>query len=102
MRNASSEGAAPTNPASAVRSPDQPKGSIEPQFSGLARLAATVCEAPLAAIELYGYGEAWCSSTGAVPRPVLPPHNPLARVALRTGDGELQGTLAVYDTRLRD
>jgi PAS domain S-box-containing protein len=102
MRNASSEGAAPTNPASAVRSPDQPKRSIEPQFSGLARLAATVCEAPLAAIELHGYGEAWCSSTGAVPRPALPPHNPLARVALRTGDGEVQGTLAVYDTRVRD
>src|SRR5258706_2970030 len=51
MRNASSEGAAPTNPASAVRSPDAPKRSIEPQFSGLARLAATACEAPLAAIE---------------------------------------------------
>jgi PAS domain S-box-containing protein len=111
MRNASSEGAAPANPASAVYSPDirpsaalsaAPKRSIEPQFSGLARLAATVCEAPLAAIELNGYGETWCSSTGVLPRPVPPPHNPLARVALRTGDGEVQGTLCVYDTRVRD
>jgi PAS domain S-box-containing protein len=102
MRNASSEGAAPTNPAYAVRPPDQPKPNIEPQFSGLARLAATACEAPLAVIELSGYGETWCSPTGALPRPVLPPHNLLARVALRTGDGEVQGTLAVYDTRVRD
>ena len=60
------------------------------------------CEAPLAAIELNGYGETWCSSTGALPRPVLPPRNLLARVALRTADGEVQGTLAVYDTRVRD
>src|SRR5258708_4424560 len=111
MRNASSEGAAPTNPASADCSPDirstaapstEPLRGLEPQFSGLARLAATVCEAPLAAIELNGYGETWCSSAGVLPRPVLPPHNTLARVALRTGDGEVQGTLAVYDTRVRD
>jgi PAS domain S-box-containing protein len=111
MRNASSEGAAPTNPASAahpsdLRSPatlsGQPKQTIEPQFSGLARLAATACAAPLAAIELNGYGETWCSSTGALSGPVPPQHALLARVALRTGDGEVQGTLAVYDTRVRD
>ena len=101
MRNASSEGAAPTNPASPLCTPAQPQPSIESEFSGLARLAATACEAALAAIELHGYGETWCSSTGALPRPVLPPHNLLARVALRTGDGEVQGTLAVYDTRAR-
>jgi PAS domain-containing protein len=111
MRNASSQGAAPTNPASAVYSPDirpsaapaaEPKLSIEPQFSGLARLAATVCAAPLASIELNGYGETWCNSIGVLPPPVPVPHNPLVRVALRTGDGEVQGTLAVYDTRPRD
>ena len=111
MRNASSEGAAPTNPASAVRAPHmrspaalsaQTLRSVEPEFSGLARLAATACEAPLAAIELNGYGETWCSSAGVLPRPVLPPHTLLARGALRTGDGEVQGSLAVYDTRVRD
>lgn len=72
MRNASSEGAAPANPASALCTPGQPQPSIASEFSGLARLAATVCEAPFAAIELNGYGETWCSSTGALPRPVLP------------------------------
>src|SRR5258708_5433443 len=111
MRNASSGGAAPTNPASADCSPDirspaalsaDRRGGLEPHLSGLARLAATVCEAPLAAIELNGNGETWCCSTGPLPRPVLPPLTPLARVALRTGDGEVQGTLAVYDTRVRD
>jgi len=111
MRNASPEGAAPTNPAFTVRSSDaqspaalpaHPQRTIEPEFSGLARLAATVCEAPFASIELNGYGETWCSSTGTLPRPALPPRNPLARVALRTGDGDVQGTLAVYDTRVRD
>jgi len=101
MRNASSEGAAPANPASALCTPGQPQPSIASEFSGLARLAATVCEAPFAAIELNGYGETWCSSTGALPRPVLPPHNLLTRMALRSGDGEVQGTLAVYDTRVR-
>lgn len=111
MRNASSEGASPANPASAVRAPlirspaalpAQTLRSIEAEFSGLARLAATACEAPLAAIELNGYGETWCSSTGAVPRPVPPPQHLLAQLALRTGDGEAQGTLAVYVTRVRD
>jgi GAF domain-containing protein len=105
----------------------------------LARLAATACAAPFAAIELNGYGETWCSSTGALPGPILPPNNPFCRstceakgvfhvsdatldarfrdlegvmgaralrfyagVALRSGDGEVQGTLAVYDTRVRE
>ena len=139
MRNASSEGAAPTNPASALCTPAEQQPSIESEFSGLARLAATACEAPFAAIELNGYGETWCSSTGALPGPVLPPNNPFCRsacgaqglfqvsdttvdarfrdlegvtgapalrfyagVALRSGDGEVLGTLAVYDTRVRD
>jgi PAS domain S-box-containing protein len=148
MRNASPEGAAPINPASTVCSSDtrsaaalpaHPMREIEPEFSGLARLAATACATPLASIELNGYGETWCSSTGALPKPILPARNPFCRstceakglfqvsdttadgrfrdmegvsgapglrfyagVALRTRGGEVLGTLAVYDTRLRD
>jgi len=108
MRNASSQGAAPVNPAAAVGVPDAPsplhappKPTLEPEFIGLARLAATVCDAPWAAVELDGHGETWCDSTGALPRPALPSYDPLARVPLRSGDGEEHGTLAVYDTKVR-
>jgi PAS domain S-box-containing protein len=148
MRNASPEGAEPINSASTACSSDtrsapafpaHPLRAIEPEFSGLARLAATVCETPLASIELNGYGAMWCSSTGALPKAVLPARNPFCRptceaqillqvsdttadarfrdmegvtgapglrfyagVALRTREGEVLGTLAVYDTRVRD
>jgi PAS domain S-box-containing protein len=136
--NPASTACSSDRPSPAALSP-HPKPAIEPEFNSLARLAATACEAPFASIELNGYGETWCSSTGTLPRPVLPQRNPFCRctceaeglfqvsdatadarfrdiegvagapalrfyagLALRTGDGDVLGTLAVYDTRVRD
>jgi PAS domain S-box-containing protein len=45
----------------------QPAGIIDPVFSGLARLAANTCAAPLASIAVTGCCDTWCTSTVELP-----------------------------------
>jgi PAS domain S-box-containing protein len=116
----------------------QPAGALDPVFSGLARLAASVCASPLASITILGRGEAWCTSAAELPSAAAPRQDPFAdyashatgifevsdaalddrfretgRVigtlairsyagcALRSGGGDMLGTLAVYDAEAR-
>ena len=53
------------------------------EFDGLARLAASVCQAPLASIVLTGSGEAWSGSGTAPPRTVLPSQDPFYEYTVR-------------------
>jgi PAS domain S-box-containing protein len=43
---------------------------VDPAFSGLARLAANACGAPLACIAVIGYPDIWCSATATAPAAV--------------------------------
>jgi PAS domain S-box-containing protein len=52
-------------------------GTLHPVFDGLARLAASVCQAPLASIVITGCGEAWCSSNDSLPLVTKAQHEPL-------------------------
>ena len=84
----------------------QAAASPDPVFSGLARLAANACSAPLAFMAVIGYPDIWCTST-AQPTAAMPQEDPraghtlLATCALCTTRGEALGTLAVYDTAAR-
>ncbi len=53
------------------------------EFDGLARLAASACQAPLASIVLTGSGEAWSGSGTAPPRTVLPSQDPFYEYTIR-------------------
>src|SRR6266853_2281968 len=127
----------PTGP-STVSSAVTTGGSVEPIFSGLARLAASVCQTPLASIVLAGAGATWCTANGTPPSAAVPAHDPFgayttdtaglfevrdvsqdvrfrdmkcatgpdairfyAGTALLAPNGDLLGTLAVYDTTPR-
>jgi PAS domain S-box-containing protein len=50
--------------------------SLQPVFDGLVRLAASVCQAPLASILLTGCGEAWYGLNDALPPTAKPRHKP--------------------------
>jgi PAS domain S-box-containing protein len=65
------------------------------EFDGLARLAASACQAPLASIVLTGCGEAWSGSGTAAPRTVLPSHDPFYEYTLRA-----PGVFEVPNTQL--
>jgi PAS domain S-box-containing protein len=58
--------------------PAQVAGLPEPAFSGLARLAASVCGTPLASIAVIGFGEVWCTSAAELPAGDVPRPNPFA------------------------
>jgi len=51
-------------------------GSLHPVFDGLARLAASVCQAPLASIVITGCGEASCSLNDSLPPIAKAQHEP--------------------------
>ena len=116
----------PTPTAAAI----SPALSLDPVFSGLARLAAIACATPLACISVNDCGEAWCTSNGAasaavprddpfssytmqaaglfeVPDTALDERFALLAVrsyagcALRSAGGDVLGTLAVYGTQAR-
>ena len=50
--------------------------SLQPVFDGLVRLAASVCQAPLASVLLTGCGEAWYGLNDALPLTAKPRHKP--------------------------
>ncbi|HEY5263364.1 MAG TPA: PAS domain S-box protein [Steroidobacteraceae bacterium] len=54
---------------------------LDPIFSGLARLAATVCQAPYACIVLTGYGESWCTPQTPLPADDAPRPDPFIKFA---------------------
>ena len=113
-------------------------GHLDPVYAGIARLAARICQAPIASISIPGCHVCWSTTTGPLPATMTPNEDPFsayanqagevfevrnaaqdarfrqsqcvtgplavrwyAGAALRTSDGEVVGTLAVYDTVLR-
>jgi PAS domain S-box-containing protein len=114
-----------------VAGPAPPRDPLPPPFDGLARLAANVCQTSFASIGLIDWGQFWCGTEapaldpffaytrGAaeifeVPNTMLDKRfnatdcvkgalavRSYAGCALRTSDGEVLGTLAVYDTVAR-
>jgi PAS domain S-box-containing protein len=53
-----------------------PVGSLDPAFAGLARLAASICRAPWAAVVLSASGSTWCSASGPLSAASLPDRDP--------------------------
>ena len=74
-----SQAAAPQAAASTTRT----WTPLPAEFDGLARLAASACQAPLASIVLTGWGESWSGSGMAPPRIVLPAQDPFYEYTLR-------------------
>jgi PAS domain S-box-containing protein len=81
-------GQTPSAPAVAAAS------SLDPVFSGLARLAAIACATPLASISVNDCGQAWCTSNGAPPAAV-PRHDPFSAYSMQAA-----GLFEVPDTAL--
>ena len=121
--------------ASAASDGAPARGVLEPAFDGIAQLAATVCERPVASIILTSTGASWCSVSGRLAPDTAPRRDPFrahtlaadgvfeirdaredarfgspetvaggravrsyAGVAIRAKNGEVLGTLAVYDS----
>jgi PAS domain S-box-containing protein len=76
-------------------------GSLEPAFHGLARLAATICQVPLASVVLTGVGEAWCRLNRGVPLDSKPIHEAFAAHTSRAS-GIFEVPDAALDERFRD
>ena len=74
-----SQAAAPQAAACATRT----WTPLPAEFDGLARLAASACQAPLASIVLTGWGETWSGSGTATPRTVLPSQDPFYEYTVR-------------------
>jgi PAS domain S-box-containing protein len=70
-------------------------GFLEPVFSGLAQLAARVCQTPFASIVITGCGETWCSSSAALPAAAVPRHDPFFEYTTHS-----VGLFEVQDTAL--
>jgi PAS domain S-box-containing protein len=70
---------------------------LDPVFGGLARLAASVCESPLASIALIGCGQAWCTPAAGLPAAAVPQSDPFAFYTLQTAE-----LFEVADTTLDD
>jgi PAS domain S-box-containing protein len=68
--------------------------ALDPAVGGLARLAASVCRAPLASITVLGYGEAWCTPTAPLAPGAAPAHDPFAPYTSRAPE-----LFEVEDTR---
>jgi PAS domain S-box-containing protein len=81
-------GQTPTVPAVSAAS------SLDPVFSGLARLAAMACAAPLASISVNDCGQAWCTSNAATPAAV-PRQDPFSFYTVQAA-----GLFEVPDTAL--
>jgi PAS domain S-box-containing protein len=79
----------------------QPAGALDPVFSGLARLAASVCASPLASIAIAGLGEAWCTSAAELPSAPVPRRDPFGDYASRA-TGVFEVSDAAGDDRFRE
>ena len=76
-------------------------GTPDSAFGGLARLAASACGRPLASIAVFGWGQAWCTSTAELPSAGLPPSDPFAdHTAQAAGLFEVPNT--TLDKRFRE
>lgn len=54
-----------------------PRTPLPLEFNGLARLAASACQAPFASVVIIGWGQTWHGSGDAPPWTALPEHDPL-------------------------
>jgi PAS domain S-box-containing protein len=75
-------------------------GTLDPVFSGLARLAASACASPLASLAIIGCGEAWCTSTAELPAARVPRPDPFAYHTSRAA-GLFEVPDATLDDRFR-
>jgi PAS domain S-box-containing protein len=76
-------------------------GTPDPEFGGLARLAASACGRPWASITVFGLGQVWCTSTGELPSAAVPPFDPFAGHTAQT-DGVFEVPNAALDERFRE
>jgi PAS domain S-box-containing protein len=82
----------------AERTPESPPAvSLDPIFSGLARLAAHACGSPLASIAVSGCGETWCTPSAELARDAAPRPDPFA-----TFTSQASGLYEVPDTSQDD
>jgi PAS domain S-box-containing protein len=90
-------------PAGQISAPPAapPNGSLDPVFDGLAQLAASICQAPWAAIVLSTSGSTWCSQAGPLPVAPAPRHDPFFVDTMKV-DGPLEVGAASRDARFRD
>jgi PAS domain S-box-containing protein len=74
--------------------------TLDPIFSGLARLAASACAMPLASITVTGCGEFWCRSAAELPPTARPQSDPFAHYASQSA-GLFEVADATVDDRFR-
>jgi PAS domain S-box-containing protein len=79
----------------------QSAGTLDPVFSGLARLAASVCATPLASISIVGLGEAWFTPAVPLPCAAMPRRDPFADCAAQA-TGVFEVSDAAADDRFRE
>ena len=92
---------APSGPLAAGVANDHPKAPLDPAFSGLARLAARVCQSGLASVQVAGAGAAWCGTASAMPSACVPRHDAFAAFA-SAASPLFEVTDAAADERFRD
>jgi PAS domain S-box-containing protein len=73
---------------------------LEPVFSGLARLAATLCGTPYASICLTGYASTWCTPSGVLAPCAAPPRDPFIEHAT-DAEGVFEIRDVAIDARFR-
>jgi PAS domain S-box-containing protein len=91
-----STGLTPTGKAEPTAA-SQRAGALDPIFSGLARLAASACGAPLASIAVAGCGETWCTPSAELARDAAQRPDPFAPFA-----SQAAGLYEVPDTTQDD
>ena len=84
--------------ASAVSENAPVRGALEPAFDGIAQLAATVCERPVASIILTSSGASWCGASGKLAPDTAPRRDPFREHTL-AADGIFEITDAREDAR---
>ncbi|HUE11505.1 MAG TPA: hypothetical protein VMQ54_11230, partial [Steroidobacteraceae bacterium] len=80
-------GAAPqaAGSAQAGATVSSPRAPLSQEFDGLARLAANLCQTPLASIVLLGSGQSWCGADEA-PLRSLTEHDPFFEYTSRAAE----------------
>ena len=77
-----------------------PAATLDPIFSGLARLAANACGSPLASIAVAGCGETWCTPSAELAGDAVPRPDPFAPYTSQTA-GLYEVPDTTHDDRFR-
>ena len=78
-----------------------PSPAPDPVFSGLARLAATVCATSFASVAVIGYRDAWITSAGELPAGTAPREDSFVHYT-RQAEGLFEVPDAAADERFRE